>query len=148
MRLKNQEGFTLIEIMLVVVIILVLVAMAVPNFTGRGKQARRAAARADIEANLTTALDLYELDNGRYPTTDQGLKALITKPSSSPVPMNWSGPYLKKKNLPVDPWGKEYVYVSPGTHNTEDYDLFSLGPDGVESDDDIVNWASEGTMEN
>ncbi len=140
MVLKNRKAFTLIEIMLVVMIIGILAAMVIPNIAGRGKQARTAAARADIEANLTTALDLYELDNSQYPTTDQGLKALIQKPSASPVPENWSGPYLKKKAIALDPWGKEYAYVSPGVHNTDGFDLFSYGPDGVESGDDIVNW--------
>ena len=138
--LKRKSGFTLIEIMLVVIILGVLVAMVAPSLFGRGEQAKVAAARADIESNLATALDLYELDNGKYPTSEQGLTALIEKPSSSLEPANWKGPYLKKRKLPIDPWKKEYQYVSPGVHNTEDYDLFSYGPDGVESDDDIVNW--------
>ena len=137
---RNKYGFTLIEIMLVVIILGVLVAMIAPNLFGRGEQARLAAARADIESNLATALDLYELDNGHYPTTDQGLKALNEKPSASPEPANWDGPYLKRKKNPLDPWGKEYQYTSPGVHNKEEYDLFSYGPDGIESDDDIVNW--------
>lgn len=140
MFIKRQSGFTMIEIMLVVIIIGILAAMVIPNIAGRGKQARVAAARADIEANITTALDLYELDNGGYPTTEQGLAALIQKPSSSPVPENWNGPYLKKRTVPIDPWGKEYGYLSPGARNKEEFDLFSYGPDGVESRDDIVNW--------
>ena len=93
----NKKGFTLIEIMLVIIIIGVLVAMVVPNLAGRGEQARRMAAKADIESNLATALDLYELDSGRFPTTEQGLISLLEKPGSTPVPVNWSGPYLKKK---------------------------------------------------
>ena len=133
----------MIEIMLVVIIVGILAAMVVPNLSGRGKQARVSAARADIEANLTAALDLYELDNGQYPTTSQGLAALIAKPTSSPAPANWSGPYLKKKRAPLDPWGREYVYASPGSHNAEDFDLASHGPDGVESKDDITNWIVE-----
>jgi general secretion pathway protein G len=141
--IRNGSGFTLIEILLVVVIILVLAAMVVPNFAGRGEQARLAAARADIEVNLAAALDLYELDNGRYPTTEQGLKALLVKPNSSPVPQNWNGPYLKKKRMPTDPWGQDYVYVSPGQKNTDSYDLSSLGSDGVSSEDDISNWYGE-----
>ena len=147
MRKEKIKGFTLIEIMLVIIIIGVLVAMVVPNFAGRGEQARRAAAKADIEANLATGLDLYELDNGHYPTTEQGLIALIEKPTSTPVPNNWNGPYLKKKKIPQDPWGRDYVYVSPGIHNTEDYDLYSYGPDGVEGHDDIVNWKDAGSLE-
>ena len=138
---KIKRGFTLIEIMLVVIILGVLVAMVAPSLFGRSEQAKVAAARADIESNLATALDLYELDNGHYPTTEQGLSALIEKPSSSPEPSNWSGPYLKRKRIPLDPWKKEYQYVGPGVHNKDKYDLLSFGPDGVESDDDIVNWS-------
>ena len=137
---KNRKGFTLIEIMLVVVIILVLASMAVTNLVGRGEQARISAAKADIQANLSASLDLYELDNGKYPTTEQGLIALIQKPTTSPVPNNWNGPYLKKKKIPLDPWGREYVFVCPGIHNTDDYVLTSYGPDGVQSNDDITNW--------
>ena len=138
---RNKYGFTLIEIMLVVIILGVLVAMVAPNLFGRGEQARIAAARADIESNLATALDLFELDNGHYPTTEQGLKALNEKPSTSPEPPNWNGPYLKRKKIPMDPWRREYQYMSPGVHNKDEYDLFSYGPDGIESDDDIVNWS-------
>jgi len=137
--LKKLEGkgFTLIELMLVVIIIGVLIAMVVPRFAGRSEQARRAAARADIEANIAVALDLFELDNGRYPTTDEGLQVLITQPSGLD---NWRGPYLKKRRTPKDPWGNPYIYTSPGTHNP-DYDLASYGPDGVEGGgDDITNW--------
>lgn len=140
MRLKNKNGFTMIEIMLVVIIIGILAAMVIPNLAGRGEQARRSAARADIDANISSVLDLYELDNGRYPSTEQGLQALITEPTQSPAPNHWNGPYLKKKKIPVDPWGKSYVYVCPGAHNTEDFDLSSYGPDGIESADDITNW--------
>ena len=138
---RNKNGFTMIEIMLVVIIIAILAALVVPNLSGRGEQARKAAAKADIESNLAASLDLYELDNGRYPTTEQGLKALLEKPTSAPLPNSWNGPYLKKKKaVPQDPWGHEYVYAAPGKHNTDDYDLSSYGPDGTESDDDIVNW--------
>ena len=137
----RRDGFTMIEMMLVVIIIGVLVAMVVPRLAGRSEQARIAAARADIDANVAVALDLYELDNGRYPTSEQGLEALLEKPSIPPVPPNWSGPYLKKR-LPNDPWGEPYVYRSPGMNNTYDYDLFSKGPDRVEgSSDDIANWS-------
>lgn len=139
----QRRGFTLVEIMLVVIILGVLVAMVVPNLAGRGEQARRSAALADIESNLATALDLYEFDNGRYPTTEQGLAALLVVPTSSPVPTNWNGPYLKKRKLPRDPWGNEYRYACPGIKNTDAYDLFSLGSDSVESKDDVANWAQE-----
>lgn len=141
MTFKNKNAFTLIEIMLVVIIIGILAAMVIPSMSGRSEQARLSAARADIDANLTAALDLYELDSGQYPTTEQGLRALLVKPSSTPVPDNWKGPYLRKKRTPLDPWGREYIYISPGIHNAEDFDLSSHGPDGVESADDIGNWA-------
>jgi len=136
--MKNRNAFTLVELMLVVVIIGVLVAMVVPRLTGRTKQARVARAQADIEMNIPLALDLYEVDNGFFPTTEQGLAALLTEPSSSPTPPNWNGPYVKK--LRKDPWGNEYIYVSPGNHST-DYDLYSYGPDGAEGGgDDVTNW--------
>lgn len=135
---RRDAGFTLVELMLVIVIIAVMVAMVVPRLTGRSEQARKTAAEADINANLSLALDLYEMDNGTYPSTEQGLEALRTKPSTSPAPVNWRGPYIKRP--PMDPWGREYHYKSPGIHNAEDYDLSSLGPDGVESEDDVGNW--------
>ncbi len=138
MTQQNHSGFTMIEIMLVVIIIGVLAAMIIPNLSGRGKQARIAAAQADIEVNLTTALDLYELDHGRYPTTAQGLTILFQKPDSA---NNWNGPYLKRKRTPLDPWQQEYVYVSPGVHNTETFDLSSIGMDGLVGNDDITNWS-------
>ncbi len=133
--MKRTEGFTLIELMLVVIIIGALVAMVLPRFVGRGEQAKVAAARADIQANISTALKLYELDNGNFPSSEEGLNALLSRPSSA---SNWNGPYLEKK--PFDPWGREYKYKCPGEHRTADYDLYSLGKDGVESADDVKNW--------
>jgi general secretion pathway protein G len=130
----NKKAFTLIELMLVVIIIGALVAMVMPRLTGRGEQARAAACKADIQANIATALKLYELDNGNFPSSEEGLNGLLSKPSSSE---NWHGPYLEKK--PLDPWGREYKYKSPGEHRA-DYDLYSLGKDGVESADDVKNW--------
>jgi general secretion pathway protein G len=138
---SKHSGFTLIELMLVVIIISVLVAMVVPRLVGRSQEARIAAASAQIEAHLATALDLYELDNGMYPTTEQGLVALVARPDSPPVPPNWKGPYIRK--MPTDPWGNPYIYISPGIHNKGDYDLSSHGPDGTESENDIVNWQVE-----
>jgi len=133
--MKNKKGFTLIELMLVVIIIGVLVSMVVPRLVGRSEEARIAAAKADINANISVVLDLYELDNGKYPTTEEGLGALTLKPASA---VKWKGPYLKKISL--DPWGKQYVYRCPGDHNN-DYDLYSYGPDGVEGGgDDVTNW--------
>ena len=133
----SHAGFTLIEIMLVVIIIGALAAMIVPRFTGRSEQAKVAVAKADIDAHLSTALKLYELDNGNFPTSSQGLAALLSKPSSSPVPNNWNGPYIEKK--PIDPWGNAYQYASPGTHRS-DYDLYSLGKDETSEEDNITNW--------
>ncbi len=134
-KTRGFKGFTLIELMLVVVIIGALVAMVMPRLTGRGEQARVAAAGADINANIATGLKLYELDNGNFPNTQEGLSALLTKPTSA---KNWNGPYLERK--PIDPWGKEYGYKSPGDHRKTDYDLYSLGKDGIESADDVTNW--------
>lgn len=139
----REKGFSLIEIILVVIIIATLSAMAVPRLTGRSEQARKAAAKTDIEVNLPTALKLYELDNGFLPSTEQGLNALIQKPTTSPIPENWNGPYLEK--MPLDPWGRPYQYQTPGTHRPHDYDLYSKGkdpkPDAVK--DDIPNWVAE-----
>ena len=140
---SKKYGFTLIEIMLVVIIIGILVAMLVPNIAGRSDQARKTAARTDIESNLSTALDLYRMDVGQYPTTEQGLSSLIEEPTVSPVPTQWNGPYLKKKKIPKDPWGRDYVYVSPGTHNPESYDLSSLGASGQEGSDNVTNWEND-----
>lgn len=135
---RGQEGFTLIEILLVVVIISSLAAMVVPRLTGRSEQARIAIARADIRANLPTALKLYELDNGTFPTTQQGLQALISAPSRAPVPRNWNGPYVEGGSL-SDPWGNDYRYRYPPERGV-DYDLYSYGPSGVDDDENITNW--------
>lgn len=136
MNYQNRKGFTLIELMLVVIIIAALVAMVMPRLAGRSEQAKVGAAKADISVNIATGLKLYELDNGKYPSTEEGgLNALVTRPPSA---TNWNGPYLEKK--PVDPWGHEYQYKSPGTHRTYDYDLYSHGRDGQPGNDDVNNW--------
>jgi general secretion pathway protein G len=135
-RNKSRCGFTLIEIMLVVIIIGALAAMIVPRLVGRSEQAKAAVAKSDL-SNIATALKLYELDNGGFPTTGQGLSALREKSSAAPAPKSWNGPYLEKD--PVDPWGNAYVYASPGAHRA-DYDLSSKGKDVNAADDDIVNW--------
>ena len=132
------RGFTLIELMVVLIIIGVLAALIVPNVLDRADDARVTAAQTDI-TNLTKALRLYKLDNRRYPTTEQGLQALVTRPASGPAPIRWRV-YLDQ--LPSDPWGQPYQYLYPGTHG--ELDVFSLGADGVpggsDLNADIGNW--------
>jgi general secretion pathway protein G len=136
---NKRSGFTLIEIMIVVIIIASLAAIVMPRLSGRSEQAKTVVAQTDINSSISLALKLYQLDNGKFPTTEQGLAALISKPSSAPVPMNWKEPYLDKK--PVDPWGNPYLYKSPGAHNASTFDLYSFGGDGVEGTaDDVKNW--------
>ncbi|MEJ2142150.1 MAG: type II secretion system major pseudopilin GspG [Gammaproteobacteria bacterium] len=135
----RQTGFTLIEIMVVVVILAILASVVVPKIMDRPDEARIAKAKQDIRA-VESALGLYKLDNFSYPTTDQGLEALVTKPSGSPEPKNYKkGGYVK--SVPKDPWGNEYKYLNPGTHG--DIDIFTLGPDMQPSEDDIGNWNIE-----
>ncbi|MDY0136847.1 MAG: type II secretion system major pseudopilin GspG [Thiomicrospira sp.] len=134
----RQQGFTLIELMVVVVILAILAAIAMPMLMDRPDEARVVKAKQDISA-LSSALNLYKLDNFRYPTTDQGLEALVSKPTSEPVPQNWK-PYMER--LPLDPWGKPYLYLSPGEQGV--FDVFSYGADGLEGgegiDATIGNW--------
>jgi general secretion pathway protein G len=134
-KLYRERGFTLIEVMVVVVILGILAAILVPKVMDRPEQARLTKARQDIRA-LEAALNLYKLDNYVYPSTDQGLEALVEKPSS-PEPPNWKeGGYVDR--LPLDPWKQPYLYLSPGAHGT--IDIYSLGPDQAPSEDDIGNW--------
>ncbi len=133
-NIVKDKGFTLIEMLLVVILIGVLAAMVIPRLTGRSEEARISVAQADIDINIPTGLKIYELDNGVFPTTGEGLDALLKKSS---LANSWKGPYLERK--PIDPWGNPYKYISPGTRRT-DYDLYSLGRDGVQSSDDVVNW--------
>jgi general secretion pathway protein G len=137
-RRRAQRGFTLIELMVVLVIIGVLAALIVPNVLDRADDARVTAARTDVN-NLMQALKLYRLDNQRYPTSQQGLQALIARPSQPPVPTNWK-PYLDK--LPNDPWGRPYQYLNPGVR--AEIDVMSLGADGQAGgegkDADIGSW--------
>lgn len=137
---NKQKGFTLIELMVVLVILGVLAALIVPKVMDRPDEARVMAARQDIAA-IGQALKLYRLDNMRYPTTEQGLQALVAKPTLQPVPTNWkSGGYLEK--LPNDPWGAPYQYLHPGRNG--EMDIYSLGadsqPGGEGNDADIGNW--------
>ncbi len=135
---NRQRGFTLIEILLVVIIIGILVSLVAPRLAGRSEEARKQAAKADIDGGIALAVDMYEVDNGRYPSQ---LEDLIAKPGDAP---NWKGPYMKK-GVPKDPWGSGYIYRRPGNHNTESYDLSSPGPDKqAGGEDDIVNWAGTG----
>jgi len=136
----RRNGFTLIEIMVVIVILGVLAALVVPKIMSRPDEARAVAAKHDISA-LMQALKLYKLDNGSYPTTEQGLKALTQKPTVAPVPNNWkTGGYLDK--LPQDPWGRDFQYLSPGVKG--EVDVFSFGADGAPggegADADIGSW--------
>ena len=142
-RARLARGFTLIEIMVVITILGVLAALIVPRVVGRTDDAKIAAAKQDI-ASIMQALKLYRLDNGRYPTTDQGLQALITKPTTEPVPSNWKqGGYIERSTVPTDPWGEPYKYLSPGIRG--EIDVFSLGRDkangGEGPDADIGSWA-------
>ncbi|NIQ94103.1 MAG: type II secretion system major pseudopilin GspG [Desulfuromonadales bacterium] len=140
MKLKDQRGFTLIEIMVVVVILGVLAALVVPRFLDRPEEARRTKATVDIKS-IEEALALFKLDNGFFPSTDQGLQALVKKPETGRIPTKYADDaYLK--NVPVDPWGREYVYLSPGAHDA--YDIISYGADGEPggegNDADIESW--------
>lgn len=142
----KQRGFTLIEIMVVVVIIGILIGLVAPNILGRVDKARVTAAKADI-ATLDQALEMYRLDNHAYPSTDQGLESLVVKPGGEPDAKNWNlEGYLKKKQLPLDPWGNQYQYVVPGQEGRP-YDLYSFGADGREGgegyDTDIGSWTKE-----
>lgn len=138
---NKQGGFTLIEIMVVVVIIGILAALVVPQIMNRPDQAKIVVAQGDIKA-ISAALEMYRLDNGSYPSTQQGLAALVARPTGNPVPRNWNKDgYLKQ--LPNDPWGNEYLYLSPGQHGA--FDLYSLGADAKQGgegvDADINSWS-------
>ncbi len=134
--LRKQRGFTLIEIMVVVVILGILASLVVPRLISRPEEARIVKAQQDIRA-VEAALQLYRLDNGFYPSQEQGLQALVTAPTSAPLPRRWSSEgYLA--SIPVDPWGNEYLYLNPGSHST--IDIYSLGPTGEEGGEPIGNW--------
>ncbi len=135
-------GFTLIEMIVVIVVIAVLAGLVGPMVFGNVADAKVQGARTQIEL-FGLALDAYRLDNDRYPTTEQGLAALRTAPVADPTPRRWRGPYLRKE-VPLDPWGRAYVYVAPGAANPRSYDLYSLGrdghPGGEDEDADLTSW--------
>jgi general secretion pathway protein G len=139
---SSPAGFTLIELLVVIVIIGLLAGLVAPQVLGRISEAKSETARTQIEM-LSVALDNYRLDNGSYPTTEQGLEALRTAPTREPVSRNWRGPYLRKE-VPLDPWDRPYVYKSPGEQNKGGFDLLSLGrdgrPGGEDEDADILSW--------
>jgi len=144
-RCADRKGFTLIEIMVVMVILGILAGLIIPRIMGRPEEARRTKARIQIES-IETALKLYKLDNGSYPTTEQGLQALVEPPSVGKLASAWrEGGYLEKGRVPKDPWDNEYVYLCPGIHG--DFDLVSYGADGETGgegkDMDINNWELE-----
>ncbi len=141
-KLRSEQGFTLIELMVVIVILGILAGLIIPRIMGRPDEARAAKARMQIES-LETALKLYKLDNGNYPTTEQGLQALVQPPTVGQLVKSWrQGGYLEKGTVPKDPWDQDFLYIAPGTHG--DFDLSSLGADGEPGGEgknkDINSW--------
>jgi general secretion pathway protein G len=142
---SDRRGFTLIELMVVIVILGILAGLIVPRIMGEPEKAKQLKARMQLES-ISTALKLYKLDNGAYPTTEQGLQALVEPPASGNTPKNWrKGGYLEKGKVPKDPWGNEFVYLSPGIH--DDFDIISYGADGASGGDDtntdINSWETD-----
>ena len=139
---RARSGFTLIELLVTIAIIATLAAIVAPSLFGNIGEARRGTAKSQIQI-LSLALDAYRLDNDSFPTTEQGLEALRSVPAADPPP-NWKGPYLRQL-VPLDPWGRAYVYASPGLSNPNAYDLYTLGKDGKPGGDgedaDITSWA-------
>ena len=145
-KLRDEsQGFTLIELMVVIIILGILAMWVAPKIMSRPEEAKQVKARLDIQ-NLETALKLYKLDNGPYPSTEQGLQALVEKPETGTIPRKWKkGGYLEKGRVPKDPWGNDFVYLSPGLKG--DFDIISYGADGVpggeDENKDINNWELE-----
>lgn len=142
---SGSQGFTLIELMVVIVILSVLAVWVAPKIMGRPEQAKQVKAKVDIQS-FETALKLYRLDNGSYPTTEQGLEALVTQPDTGKLAKNWrAGGYIEKGKIAKDPWGNEFVYISPGVHG--EFDILSYGadgePGGEEYNQDINSWEIE-----
>ena len=143
-RDRRRGGFTLVELVFVMVIIMILAGVVVMNTSSSRDRANRSRATADLN-QMSTMLKLYYADNGFYPTTQQGIQALLTKPTTPPTPNNWQGPYMENRSIPPkDPWGNEYVYVCPGEHNPTSFDLYSYGKDGRSggsgNDADVTLW--------
>jgi general secretion pathway protein G len=141
----DERGFTLIEIMVVIIIMGILASIVALRLTGQTEQARQTQAETQIRI-FESALELYKLDNGSYPTTEQGLKALVEAPTVGKLPRKWrEGGYLQKSSIPKDPWGNEYIYLSPGIHNN--FDIMSYGDDGLQGgegkDKDVNSWETE-----
>ena len=144
-RTGSERGFTLIELMVVIVILGILAGLIIPRIMGRPEEARRMKARVQMES-IETALKLYKLDSGSYPTTEQGLQALVEAPAVGELAKNWrKGGYLEKGKVPKDPWDNEYAYLSPGLNG--DFDLISYGkdgqPGGEDENEDINSWELE-----
>ncbi|MEA1949175.1 MAG: type II secretion system major pseudopilin GspG [Thermodesulfobacteriota bacterium] len=145
LKKMDCRGFTLIELMVVIVILGILAGLIIPRIMGRPEEAKQLKAKMQIES-LETALKLYKLDNGMYPDTEQGLQALVEQPETGTIPKKWrKNGYLEKGRLPKDPWGNEFIYLSPGAHG--EYDIISYGadgvPDGEDKNRDINSWEIE-----
>ena len=138
----TARGFTLIELLLVLVILAVLAVIVVPKFTGRSEQARTTGTNTSL-SGIESALNSFEIDNGRFPTSSEGLEALLIEPADIQND-SWNGPYLNRQELPKDGWGNEFIYENPGSYNENGFDLYSMGGDGqAGTDDDIKNWSEE-----
>ena len=145
LHLTGEKGFTLIELMVVMIILATLITIVAPRFLAEPEKARKLKAEVTI-ANLETALKTYYLDNGTYPSTDQGMEALVSEPNTEPLPSKYrEGGYLEKGKVPKDPWGHDFIYLSPGLHN--EFDIVSYGSDGIEGgegkDADVESWNIE-----
>lgn len=144
-QIKSEKGFTLIELLVVILILGLLAGIVGPRLFGHTEKAKQTKARVQIE-NLSSAIKMYKLDNGFFPSTEQGLEALVVEPQSEPLPKSWKkGGYLAKKKVPLDPWKNDYIYLSPGANG--DFDLSSYGADGAVSGEDdnkdINSWDVE-----
>ena len=142
-ELRKENGFTLLEILAVLTLLAFLVTMVAPNIINNLQKGQINAVKSQV-SSTENVLNSYYLDNSCYPSTEQGLKALIEKPSAPPIPEDWNGPYLQKNKIPSDPWGHELKYTQPGQHNPQSYDLYSLGKDnadgGTGANADVGNW--------